>query len=340
VGAPGDDTAGPDAGAAYLIELGTGTVVQTFLDPEPQENRSFAQSVLAVGSSVIIGAPCRPTGGSFVSDIAFRCTPAPCAGAVYVFDAATGMVLRTYTSPRVAEADWFGIALASRGADLLIGMPASLGLEADAVFLVGQEGRLLHTFEGPTPSYSGGFGVPIAAVGPDVWVGSQEDHGSVFVFASTCGNGRLDVCESCDDGNTAAGDGCSFDCRLESCGDGRRDTGEHCDDGNVVDGDGCDANCTVTGCRNCIATGAEQCDDGNRVDGDGCDANCTVSMCGNGVAGRNEECDDGNATLGDGCDTFCRTEACGNRLLDAGESCVAGRVAPASLCRRDGRAFA
>ena len=34
-------------------------------------------------------------------------------------------------------------------------------------------------------------------------------------YCATCGNGAVDPPESCDDGNTAAGDGCSELCELE-----------------------------------------------------------------------------------------------------------------------------
>jgi cysteine-rich repeat protein len=58
----------------------------------------------------------------------------------------------------------------------------------------------------------------------------------------TCGNGRLDPGESCDDSNNRAGDGCPADC-AEPCGDGVRDPREACDDGNTDDRDGCSADC-------------------------------------------------------------------------------------------------
>ena len=47
---------------------------------------------------------------------------------------------------------------------------------------------------------------------------------------STCGNGRVEAGESCDDGNRTSGDGCSRACAVESCGDGRVSPalGEHC----------------------------------------------------------------------------------------------------------------
>ncbi len=60
--------------------------------------------------------------------------------------------------------------------------------------------------------------------------------------SGTCGNGRLDPGEVCDDGNNRSGDGCPADC-MEPCGDGVLDPGEACDDGNNLDGDGCSADC-------------------------------------------------------------------------------------------------
>src|SRR5450432_2521609 len=69
-----------------------------------------------------------------------------------------------------------------------------------------------------------------------------------------CGNGQVDPGETCDDGNTLAGDGCSASCQKEpststTCGDGKVDTGEACDDGNKVAGDGCENNCTKTAAK-------------------------------------------------------------------------------------------
>ena len=89
--------------------------------------------------------------------------------------------------------------------------------------------------------------------------------------SGTCGDGRVVAAanETCDDGNTLDGDGCSKSCTIEcgfdcsalwtripgassmseygffnsSCvarhGDGKRLLGEQCDDGNIVAGDGC-----------------------------------------------------------------------------------------------------
>lgn len=83
-----------------------------------------------------------------------------------------------------------------------------------------------------------------------------------------CGDGIRVGAETCDDGNTTAGDGCSATCTVEpnytcttatpnvctpNCGNGTINAGEACDDGNATSGDGCSATCTVE--SNEIATG-------------------------------------------------------------------------------------
>ena len=64
---------------------------------------------------------------------------------------------------------------------------------------------------------------------------------------ATCGNGIEELAETCDDGNTDGGDGCSEICSVERCGNGNIEpgNGEWCDDGNNDDGDGCDSTCQL-----------------------------------------------------------------------------------------------
>lgn len=101
------------------------------------------------------------------------------------------------------------------------------------------------------------------------------DDGIANASCRTCGNGSVEVSESCDDGGESSS--CDIDCTLPVCGDGllNASAGELCDDGNGVDGDGCDDGCVPSACGNGVIGGElEQCDDGNTVGGDGCGAFC------------------------------------------------------------------
>lgn len=164
----------------------------------------------------------------------------------------------------------------------------------------------------------------------------DEDGGRM----PSCGDGRRDPDEECDDDNTADGDGCDAMCRVEMvCGDGNLQSGEQCDDGNTVDGDGCDAMCRREAyCGNGAMDPGEVCDDGNNRSGDGCRSDClsdetcgndirdsvvgevcdgtpgcaddclSLVGCGNGTMEAGETCDDGNTTSYDGCGPDCQTE--------------------------------
>ncbi len=148
--------------------------------------------------------------------------------------------------------------------------------------------------------------------------------------ANTCGNGRLEGLESCDDGNAVGGDGCSATCR--------RENGQPCDDDDQCQSGVCDETSMTcepaNACGNNTLEGSEACDDGNTVGGDGCSATCLretgepctdddqcegvcdettmtcepANVCGNGVTEGVEACDDGNTTNGDGCSSTCRRE--------------------------------
>ncbi len=134
----------------------------------------------------------------------------------------------------------------------------------------------------------------------------------------TCGNGRLDPREMCDDGNTTSGDGCTEECRREAyCGDSNIDSGEECDDGNNRSGDGCRSDCASDEtCGNGIVDYAA----GEICDGEpGCemsppaeglpDLRCKSLLgCGDGAIVIPEVCDDMNVLSWDGCSAVCQEE--------------------------------
>ncbi|MCC7072630.1 MAG: DUF4215 domain-containing protein [Deltaproteobacteria bacterium] len=140
-------------------------------------------------------------------------------------------------------------------------------------------------------------------------------------------------------------------CRRTVCGDAYAEfdtwsrSGETCDDGNSVAGDGCDrceaepgwycpiwgGPCTEANCGDGVVQGdpyyrlGETCDDMNDDPNDGCDqcvaapgtlcwnGPCHFVVCGDGLIDYDgvsalEQCDDGNAGSGDGCTSTCQME--------------------------------
>lgn len=72
-----------------------------------------------------------------------------------------------------------------------------------------------------------------------------------FKGHATCGNGKVEAPESCDDGNSDNLDGCTNECAFARCGDGLvRAATEECDDGNTSNGDAC-----TNACLDCKGAG-------------------------------------------------------------------------------------
>src|SRR5262249_15937858 len=90
IGAPGANTGANDAGAAYLFDDTTGSLVQPFTNPNPVAGDKFGSSVAVTGNLVLIGAPevDRPDVGNSVQ-----------VGAAYLFNATTGQLLQTFINP-------------------------------------------------------------------------------------------------------------------------------------------------------------------------------------------------------------------------------------------------
>jgi fibro-slime domain-containing protein len=168
--------------------------------------------------------------------------------------------------------------------------------------------------------------------------------------------------ETCDDGNTVSGDGCSADCQTVEagwvcrvpgkpcsplCGDGVITGSETCDDGNTVSGDGCSSTCQIEPAATCPKPGQP----------------CTMAKCGNGVVENGELCDCGTDAKklpsgcegvnglfygdGKGCSKTCTkepncqdssgntqacTSSCGDGNLDPGEDCDDGNQVSGDGC--------
>ncbi|MEK6853238.1 MAG: DUF4215 domain-containing protein [Nanoarchaeota archaeon] len=179
-----------------------------------------------------------------------------------------------------------------------------------------------------------------------------------------CGNSIVESDETCDDGNSVSGDGCSSICvtELVSCGNNIKEGNEECDKIAMPLGVGCitlgfdggslsckpdctfdTSQCTeqvVAVCGNSVLEVGEQCDDGNIKDNDGCSAVCQMeqvqqNLCGDGVTVSPEQCDDGNIKDNDGCSAYCEIQnipVCGDGVVDETEECDDGNVVNGDGC--------
>lgn len=151
-----------------------------------------------------------------------------------------------------------------------------------------------------------------------------------------CGDGAKGANEACDDGNTAASDGCAADCGAVeagyacstpgqactrvACGDGRVEGSEACDDANDRSSDGCALDCSAVETGYECATPGVAC---TIKPGWSCASHggaCRAAACGDSVIAGDEECEDGDTDEGDGCSSTCRLEP-GYKCPTAGQTC-------------------
>ena len=164
VGAYLDDTAGEDAGAAYLFDGATGNLLQTFLNPNPAIGAPFSldffgRDVAGFGDDVLVGASGEDLG-------------AEDAGAVYLFDGATGQLLVTIQDPTPDIQESFGAAITSFGNKIAITAPFddTASENGGAVHIYDANGNFLRTLVSPRPVEFSQFGNALAAFGDDLLV--------------------------------------------------------------------------------------------------------------------------------------------------------------------------
>jgi FG-GAP repeat len=185
IGAPFNEEEGSNSGAAYLFDTATGDLLQTFLNPTPENADEFGYSVSISGNKILIGAPADGEG-----EEAFN------SGAAYLFDATTGVLLQTFLNPTSTSGDRFGSSLAISGDKVLIG--AFLDSEevesSGAVYLFdATTGNLLQTFRNPKPALGDVFGSAVAIDGDKILIGARADDkkamnsGTAYLFDATTG---------------------------------------------------------------------------------------------------------------------------------------------------------
>lgn len=197
-------------------------------------------------------------------------------------------------------------------------------------------------------------------------VGGENAACDIDCSMPSCGDGVVNdkytvpnsggLKEQCDDGGTAANDGCSATCQFERCGNNIKDPGEECDGTSLANPPVPGATCGTTGanacrwvyCGNGILESGEQCDNGStgpnaNANNRACKANCEVNVCGDGFQLDGiEGCDDGtsgalpNNGPDQDCTPLCQPNRCGDNFRDqtgpSQEQCDDGNASNADSC--------
>ncbi len=180
VGAPDEHTNGQAFGGhVYSFSVATGKLIRTFASPG--RGGQFGFSVAPSGRFLVVGAPTEHANGRKY------------AGHVFLFDAETGKLIDTFTSPKPRFAGYFGYSVAISGNILVIGAPgenASLHNNAgDAYSFNALTGKLISTFASANPQHFGQFGFSVGVSGKFILIGapfeSAKGHieaGHAYIF--------------------------------------------------------------------------------------------------------------------------------------------------------------
>ncbi len=110
VGAPYRAEGAQQSGAAFVFDASTGQQLLKLVPADPTSGKYFGRSVAIGGTQILVGA-------SGDADRGYR------AGAVYLFDAATGEETRKLVAPDGDNSRQFGWSIAAAGATALVGSP-------------------------------------------------------------------------------------------------------------------------------------------------------------------------------------------------------------------------
>jgi hypothetical protein len=179
-------------GRVFVYNAATGALTRTVTDPTFNfQMQGFGSAVAVAGDTLVVGAP--------YQHVAANLPP----GQAFVFDLATGTLLRTFNSAARHLNQLFGISVAVSGNRLVVG-----AREQAYVFDV-TTGGLLANLGDPTPTLNTQFGVDVGIAGDRVLVGAAKDDrfglsqtGSAYLFDAATGT----YLRSFEDPHPAAGD--------------------------------------------------------------------------------------------------------------------------------------
>lgn len=179
-----DEANGAQSGQVSMFDAATGALIRTFDDPAPTRLSFFGQAIASEGDRVLIGANNSQADGAG-------------AGQAYLFNSATGALLRTFNDPSPVRGDGFGGSLSISGDNVLISAArdATNGESSGQAYLFSAStGALLQTFNHPSPTAFDLFGASVSVSGDTVAIGSNGDissgtgEGVVHLFSASTGD--------------------------------------------------------------------------------------------------------------------------------------------------------
>jgi large repetitive protein len=167
VGAPLEAASGKvSAGHAYIVSTNSGLVI-TLASPNGQKGANFGLSVAISGATVVVGAPLETASGKAG------------AGHAYTFNATTGDLISTLTSPNTHKDGEFGDSVAVSGTTVVVGAPGETvsgeSGAGHAYTFSTVTGDLISRLTSPNAQADGTFGASVAISGTTVAVGAPRE---------------------------------------------------------------------------------------------------------------------------------------------------------------------
>jgi hypothetical protein len=171
IGAPGDNQAGSNAGAAYVYEYSGSTWSKKWEWQGPVIGGNFGNWVALSDQYALIGAPANSSGGP---------------GTAYLYDLTTGArTVVANPSPQNGDQFGYGVAILDNH-DLLVAERTNKG----AVYVFDgstPSGPPVYTLTSPSPSTAGHFGTFVSTDGSRIFVTDPDDSrgGAIYAYDSS-----------------------------------------------------------------------------------------------------------------------------------------------------------
>ena len=186
IGASGESPGGlSGAGRVYLFNAFSGALLLTLVSPSPAAGGGFGYALSFSGGLLAVGAPGEPD-------------PTVAGGNVYVFNATTGTLVRTVTSPSPVANGEFGYSVSMSGSSLLVGAPfenaSGVSGSGRAYLFDEPSGVLRATLSSPAPALEGNYGLSVSVYGSLAVVGEPgasplgvREAGEAYSYSSVTG---------------------------------------------------------------------------------------------------------------------------------------------------------